>query len=278
MNNYSFQIMRAVRKFYQIRQVDFAEIIQTSQSALSKLESGKLELSAAQWLALCEKFTLDPRCLVYGKIENLGNRKLKVQDVREVGGYRVPEEYSHLMGSSVRTAYPILKFMRMRLGDKITREFLKSTGFDPDYFLIMNNPLNLKFIEHMVLFLMTERVLTSSNVRSIIDLASFKDIHSSVVDELGNNPSIEVATKRLLARVKLMYEQNTSYEFEGGKEFVVARDQDFVTEFKLSSEFNNFRQSFNVAHFQGLSEFLGEEKNTFRSKSTSDGWLIVKAS
>lgn len=278
MNNYSFQIMRAVRKFYQVKQVDFAPIIQTSQSALSKIESGILELSASQWLAICEKFSLDPRCLFHGKIENLGDRKIKVQDLRDVGGYQIPEQYSHMMGSSVRTAYPLIKFMRMRLGDKVTGDYLKSTGFDPDYFLIMNNPLNLKFIEHLVLFLISKGVLSLSNVGSIIELTSFKDIHSSVVNDFGNSPSIDTAAKKLLARVKLSYEQNTFYEYEGGKNFVVAKDESFIKDFKLSSEFNSFRQNFNLAHFQGLNEFVNEGQNTFKSKTISDGWIIIKAS
>ena len=278
MNNYSFQIMRAVRKFYQLKQVDFAPIIQTSQSALSKIEAGILELSASQWLSVCEKFSLDPRCLFNGKIENLGDRKIKVQSLRDVGGYQIPKQYSHMMGSSVRTAYPLIKFMRMRLGDKVTGDFLKSAGFDPDYFLIMNNPLNLKFIEHLVLFLISKGVLSISNVGSIIDLISFKDIHSSVVSELGNSLSIDTAAKKLLSRVKLSYEQNTFYEFEGGKNFVVAKDEDFIKDFKLSSEFNSFRQSFNLAHFQGLNEFMSEGQNVFKSKTISDGWVIIKAS
>lgn len=278
MINYSSQIVRALRKYHQIKQVDFAPIIETTQSALSKIEAGILELSATQWLAVCERFLIDPRSIFTGKIENLGDRKVKVDDMVNVGGFKVPQEYSYLMGSTVRTAYPILKFMRIRLGDKKFEAFLKTTGFDKDYFVIMNNPLNIKFIEHCVLFLMNDGCLTPDNVRSIMDMTQFKDVHSSIIFDFYPDQEMDVATRKLLNRVKISYEQNTSYEFIGKKDFVVAKDQDFISEFKLSFEFNDFRRKFNLSHFEGLDQMLTGGKNKFKLKDTSDGWVITKAS
>lgn len=278
MKNYSTQIIRAVRKYHEIKQTDFAPIIQTTQSALSKIEAGLLEVSAIQWLAVCEKFVLDPRCLFTGKIENLGERKLKVDDHSRIGGFKIPKDYSYLMGSSVRTAYPLLKFANLKLGEKRFESFIKSTGFDRDYFMIMNNPLNLKFIENLVLFLMGEGLISLDNVDSIIDVSKFKDVHSSIILDFYPDQSIEVAVKKLLQRVKFSYEQNTNYEFVGDKEFVIAKDQDFVKEFKLSSEFNDFRQKFNLSHFQGLDNFVSNGSSKFKSKQINGGWVILKAS
>lgn len=278
MKNYSAQVVRALRKFQQIKQIDFAPIIETTQSALSKIESGHLELSASQWLAVCDKFVLDPRCLFSGKIENLGDRKLKVEDCRRVGGFVIPKDYVHLMGSTVRTAYPLLKFMRIRLGEKRFEAFIKSTGFDIDYFVIMNNPLNLKFIEHIVLFLISEGALSLDNVGMILELSQFKDIHSSILHDLDQSQAIESATKKLLLRVKHSYEQNTIYEFIGGKEFVVAKDQDFVQEFSLSPEFNEFRKKYNLSHFQGLDHLVTGGMHKYKIKEIKNGWMILNAS
>lgn len=278
MKNFSSQVVRAVRKFHQIKQVDFAPLIQTTQSALSKIEAGQLELSASQWLSVCDKFVLDPRCLFSGKIENLGDRKLKVEDCDRVGGFKIPEEYFHLMGSTVRTAYPLLKFMRIRLGEKRLEAFIKSTGFDKDYFVIMNNPLNIKFIEHIVLFLISERALSLNTISTILELGEFKDIHSSFLHDLDQSQAIETATKKLLSKVKHSYEQNTLYEFVGEKEFVEARDQDFLQEFKLGAEFNEFRKRYNLSHFQGLDHLVTGGINKFKTKETRNGWIILKAS
>lgn len=278
MNNFSSTIVRAVRKYNQIKQVDFAPILQTTQSALSKIEAGNLELSASQWLSLCDKFTLDPRSIFSGKIENLGERKLKVESIDHVGGFDIPDQYSYLMGSSVRTAYPILKFMRLRLGEKRFEGFLKSTGFDKDYFVIMNNPLNLKFIEHMVLFLLSEGCLSMDHLGSIIELGQFKDIHSSLMADIAHTHSLDGATKRLLAKVKSTYELNTSYEFLGDKEYVEAKDHKFLADLKLSAEFNEFRKRYNLSHFEGLDNFVSNGENRFKMKSTQEGWLILKAS
>jgi DNA-binding XRE family transcriptional regulator len=278
MNNYSYQIMRAVRKYHQIKQVDFAQIISTSQSALSKIEAGLLELSASQWLAICDKFMLDPRCLFTGKIENLGESNLKVDDHKFVGGFKVPREYSFHMGSTVRTAYPMIKLMRLKIGDKRTNDFLTNTGFDSDYFLIMNNPLSLGFIQHLVLFMINDGCLSLSCVESILKQGQFKDIHSLIIDDFGNTKNVDLATKKLLSSVKASYEHNTNYQFVGDKEFVVAQDQDFVKEFNLSPEFNEFRHKYNLSHFQGLDNFITNGQHKFKSRQTSDGWVIIKAS
>lgn len=277
MKNYSAQILRSLRKFYEIKQSEFAPIIDTSQSALSKIEAGILELSASQWLSVCQNYNLDPRCLFSGKIENLGERKLKVEDHKSVGGYTIPSQYGYLMGSTVRTAYPLIKFMRMRLGEMRSDAYLRSTGFDLDYFLIMNNPLNLKFSEHLVMFLISEGCLKLDNVGSIMELGQFKDIHSSISTELGDIDSFDQATRKLLARVKTSYELNTTYEFLGEKEFVRAIDQSFLKEFKLAPEFNEFREKFNLSHFQGLNAFVSHSEHKLKTKHTSNGWLILKA-
>jgi hypothetical protein len=278
MNNYSSQIVRAVRKYYQIKQVDFAPVLSTTQSALSKIEAGLLELSASQWLAVCDRYTLDPRSLFTGKIENLGERKFGLQDASRVGGFEIPTEYSFLMGSSVRTAYPILKLMKLKLSEKKFNSFIEASGFDADYFVIMNNPLNIKFIEHCVSYLISEGILTQTNIHTIIEGAKFKDIHSSIFSDLWISKDIDSGTKRMLSKIKHSYEQNTSYEFLGGKDYVEATDQEFLKEMKLSSEFNQFRQKYNLTHFLELDNLLTSRRNFFTSKETKNGWVITKVS
>jgi hypothetical protein len=278
MNNFSSQIVRAVRKYYQIKQVEFAPILNTTQSALSKIEAGHLELSASQWLAVCDRYTLDPRSLFSGKIENLGERKFGLQDASRVGGFEIPTEYSFLMGSSVRTAYPILKLMKLKLSEKKFTAFIEASGFDVDYFVIMNNPLNIKFIEHCVSYLIAEGILTETNIHTIIEGDKFKDIHSSILTELWISRDMDTGTKRMLSKIKHSYEQNTSYEFLGGKDYVEATDQDFLKEMKLSSEFNHFRQQYNLTHFLELDFLLTGRRNFFTSKETKNGWVITKVS
>jgi hypothetical protein len=136
----------------------------------------------------------------------------------------------------------------------------------------------LKFIEHLTLFLMSERSFALDNVGVILELGQFKDIHSLLINDLGPTQSMESATKKLLARVKNSYEQNTNYEFFGHKEYVEAKDQDFLKEFNLSPEFNEFRKKYNLSHFQGLSEVIFGGGDKFKVKETNGGWLIMKAS
>lgn len=278
MKNYSQPIIRALRKYHQIKQIDFAPLLGITQSALSKIEAGQLELSAAQWLAVCERFYIDPRSLFTGKIENLGDRKIKVEDLTHIGGFKIPKIYQHLLGSTVRTAYPLLKFARLRLGESRYEEFLKSTGFDLDYFLIMNNPLNLKFMEHLVHFLMSEKALNLENVSSVLELSQFKDVHSFILPELNPESGFDQVTKKLLSRVKTSYELNTVYSFIGDRDYVEAKDSDFVAEFNLSKDFEEFRRKYNYSHFVALDQLITGGENKFKVKDTSKGWLIQKIS
>ena len=278
MRNFSQPIIRALRKYHQIKQTDFAPLLGITQSALSKIEAGQLELSAAQWLAVCDRFTIDPRSLFTGKIENLGERKLKVEDLTHIGGFKIPKTYQHLLGSTVRTAYPLLKFARLRMGESRYEEFLKSTGFDLDYFLIMNNPLNLKFMEHLVHFLLTEKALNLENVSSVLELSQFKDSHSFILSDLNPESGLDQAVKKLLSRVKTGYELNTQYAFIGDKDYVEAKDSDFVAEFNLSKEFEVFRRSYNHSHFMALDQFVTGGQNKFKVKENSKGWMIQKIS
>jgi hypothetical protein len=82
----------------------------------------------------------------------------------------------------------------------------------------------------------------------------------------------------MLSKIKHSYEQNTSYEFLGGKDYVEATDQEFLKEMKLSSEFNQFRQKYNLTHFLELDNLLTSRRNFFTSKETKNGWVITKVS
>lgn len=279
MKNNSSLILRALRKYFEITQVNFAALIGVSQSALSKIEAGALELSAYQWVVICEKFKIDPKSLFTGKIEQLGDSKVSLNDTFSVGSFKIPRQYSYLTGSTVRSAYPLLKYMNLKIGEKKSHEFLKHLGFDPDYFIVMNNPLNLIFTQDLMNFLSSEKVLNAREIPKIIETAKFSDIHSSILSELTHANTLALATKKLLQRVKSSYELNTSYEFVGESEYVVAKDQDHVGEFKLSAEFNKFRQIYNLSHFESLNNLVNpESKLCFQSKATSSGWIISKVS
>jgi uncharacterized membrane protein YcgQ (UPF0703/DUF1980 family) len=142
----------------------------------------------------------------------------------------------------------------------------------------MNNPLNIKFIEHCVSYLISEGILTQTNIHILIEGAKFKDIHSSIFSEIWTARDIDSATKKMLSKIKHSYEQNTSYEFLGGKDYVEATDEDFLKEMKLSSEFNQFRQQYNLTHFLELDHLLTKRRNFFDSKETKNGWVITKVS
>lgn len=119
MKNNSAKVLRALRKYFGITQVNFYSLIGVSQSALSKIEAGTLELSAFQWIIVCDKFNVDSRSLFTGKIEHLSG----------IGSFKISQQHSHQMTSNVRTAYSLIRYMYIKLGEKMATIFLRSTWF-----------------------------------------------------------------------------------------------------------------------------------------------------
>ena len=78
MQDYTAKILKAIRKYYGISQIDLSKKLGIRQGTLSKLESNLLELSARQWIEFCTEYKLDPNIIITGKIHEIDKIKLKI--------------------------------------------------------------------------------------------------------------------------------------------------------------------------------------------------------
>lgn len=279
MNGYidnTGKVLRALRKYMGINQISFAEVLEVNQSTLSRVEKGMLELTAFQWVSLVEKYKLDARCIVSGKIEQLSEIKFKIGDENKINGFKMPKKYLKFRGSRVRSIRPFLNYLVSHVGEDKLNELLISKKIDPDYFIIQNLPISIELIQDIFLEIVNLGLLNKSNYTNLLADQGVGDIHSYFINSLKETTDGEVAFKKLIKYVKNQYEINADYEYLGkNNDLIMARDADFMSEFNLSEEFKIFRKLYNLEHFRKLKYVLKfENEFELEEDSNLDQWLI----
>lgn len=269
------EILRAIRKYYGINQIQLSQIIGVTQGTMSKLESGLLGLSATQWVSLCQKYNLDPTIISTGRIEAFENVVIKPGSSSTFGNFKVNKRYMYLMGSTNRTVYPFVKFLEKKAGEEKANEFFKGIKVDRDYFTIQNLPINILIIEDIVSYLVRLGLISTSNVGDILSAVSVSEVHEHALKNLNlTNNDPDKNFKKFTKAISSLYEVNSNYSFEGTSDcYIKVRDNDHMSEFNLSDDFNNFRQQYNLSHFNKISPLFGLN-NHLKSKQESSGWNI----
>lgn len=268
------EILRALRKYYGINQVQLSQIIGVSQGTMSKLEAGILDLSATQWVYLCQKYKLDPTIISTGRIEAFDNIKIDPNSTKKFGNFKVNKRYQYLMGSTNRTVYPFVKFLERKAGIEKANEFFKGIKVDKDYFSIQNLPINILIIEDIFSYLLKLGLISLNNVGDILNMVPASEVHEHILSDLQKSSEPDRTFKKFTRSLSDLYEVNSIYEFEGESDcYIKVRNNQHLSEFDLSPEFSSFRESYNLSHFNKLSPlFLSDYK--FETASVDNGWQI----
>ena len=268
------EILRALRKYYGINQVQLSQIIGVSQGTMSKLEAGILDLSATQWVFLCQKYNLDPTIISTGRIEAFDNIKINPNSSEKFGNFKINKRYQYLMGSTNRAVYPFVKFLERKAGEKKTQEFFKAIKVDRDYFTIQNLPINILIIEDIFNYLIKLGLVSTSNVGEILNMVPASEVHEHILSQLNKNAEPDRNFKKFTKSISDLYEVNSEYTFEGDKDcYIKVRNNAHLSELELSSDFSLFRESYNLSHFNKLSPlFLSNYQ--FETSQQTQGWDI----
>lgn len=278
MDNQSNLIIKALRKYYGSTQAEFANFLGVSQGALSKIEAGKLEVSAFQWISICENYKINPSALVSGVINTDKVKASESAQRKYFRSFKVPKRYSNYAESTVRTAYPFIKFMQEKLGNNAFKEFLKLKGFEQEYFVVLDNPVNLLFINDIVEALIEKNVLNRNNLNELFGFFPIHEIHAYVLEDVQYSTNIQTALVKLIASISQHYERNTQYEFIGEQNcYIQARDADHVSELGINESFKSFRKYYNAKYFEYICNKLRPETMNFNSRATSGGWDVIYA-
>ena len=135
--------MRAARKCVGLNQVEIAQRLGISQSALSKLENGLLVPSAPQWFDFCKISGIVADTLVTGYIER--NTPALIESHNLETSFKLARRYRENRGSKARAMLPFLSYFSGHYGEEGLEKFLHSIQVDPDLFMDLDNQINLNF-------------------------------------------------------------------------------------------------------------------------------------
>lgn len=135
-------VMKAARKFKKFNQADVAQAIGCSQSALSKMEHNLLIPSAPQWFLFSRFTSIPPETLETGIIDR--HSKVKFNNDQVSLGFKIPKKYRHFRSEKVREIYPFLVYLEKKMSPPQNKEYILSTGLEPEFFLDFDNLINFQ--------------------------------------------------------------------------------------------------------------------------------------
>lgn len=171
-------LIRASRKQLGLSQTEACEILELSQGALSKVENGRLTISAAQWYKYCDETGLSLDSVWNGYVDF--KKTVLLGPLSTSTGYKTPARYAFDAGSTIRTVRPFLDYLEKMVGEKTKTKFLENLGFDLDFFICLDNHVNLNLILDITQFLAEKGKLNLSDLGEIAKSVSSPHMHGRV--------------------------------------------------------------------------------------------------
>ncbi|MGK5085057.1 helix-turn-helix transcriptional regulator [Bdellovibrionota bacterium FG-1] len=203
------RVIRAGRKLIGKDQRTIANLLQVSQAALSKIEAGILMPSTSQWFRLCQAFGIESEhSYKSGFIDNCS--AATSEPTYPESRFKIPQKYLRHQGSKVRAIRPLIRFFADKLGEARLLEYFKHLNIDPDFFVIYDNQLNIRFNLELVTWLIESGNLKRDEIATMTKPLDTAEMHGRL-----HNEYVHAATKKQLLRSLLghitKYESNFSY-------------------------------------------------------------------
>lgn len=159
-------IMKAARKFKKYNQAAVAQAIGCSQSALSKMEHNLLIPSAPQWFLFSRFTAIPPESLETGIIDRRAPIKFNSPEVSL--GFKIPKRYRTSRADKVREIYPFLQTLE-RENPTHVKEFISSTGLEPEFFLDFDNLINFQLMTDVMSYFIKTGRSSTGEIRKIVE-------------------------------------------------------------------------------------------------------------
>lgn len=160
-------LMKAARKFKKFNQADVAQAIGCSQSALSKMEHNLLVPSAPQWFLFARFTSIPPETLETGVIDR--HSKVKFNNDQVSLGFKIPKKYRHFRAEKVREIYPFLQYLEKKMTPPVHKEFMLSTGLEPEFFLDFDNLISFQLFLDTIQYFITMGKTSREDIRGIVN-------------------------------------------------------------------------------------------------------------
>lgn len=159
-------LMKAARKFKKFNQADVAAAIGCSQSALSKMEHNLLVPSAPQWFLFARFTSIPPETLETGVIDR--HSKVKFNNDQVSLGFKIPKKYRHSRAEKVREIYPFLQYLEKKMNPPLHKEFILSTGLEPEFFLDFDNLISFQMVIDVIQYFISIGKSSLTDIRELV--------------------------------------------------------------------------------------------------------------
>jgi hypothetical protein len=165
---------------------------------------------------------------------------------------------------------------------KEQKSLIKYLGFDPDYFSILDAPINLNLVNDLFskfnLKFKTQGL--NKNTSKVIEAINEPRIHGHLAEKYTNSKSIHQQLMVFLKNTHY-YELDFDWEILESKakstSFQFKKAEHFQ-EFKISDDLNDFHWNYRQLLVQALSAFSGEQKGNISFKDKRDSFCKVQVS
>lgn len=267
------QVLRSARKSKDISQVDLSRAIGISQGQLSKLEKGINVPSAPIWFRVCEALDIQAESGTFGYVDKL--RDLSFSTSESQGSFKVPKRYSFLQGSMARTSRPFLSYLVKNAGAKKADEFIRSKKLDPDYFVVLDHPLNFNFNLDLINHLISSGMLKSKNIPELVGMINSSNMHGFLEKDYRKVHDARDLLQVLEKNIK-KYSANWNYAFDFGRKNtvqIVSTPSDYLKEFEFDEKvlggflFEYTKQllsNFLLVHKVGVDSVVGKYEGSLK--------------
>lgn len=205
-------LVRATRKQLGLVQLPVAKRLDLTQSALSRIESGRQVMTAPQWAEFCSFTGISPECIVTGYIEFV--KPAVLEPARQKIPFAMPAKYLDERGSKVRATLPLTKFFKSIYGADGFVKYCETNKIDPDFFVNLDNQINVDFSFDLVDFLRRKGHLKSADVVNMTKPAGRPEMHGQLRHTYeGLRPNV-VPLMTAFAAHSLYYDCNFKYGVE----------------------------------------------------------------
>jgi DNA-binding XRE family transcriptional regulator len=143
------RVFRAARKLNGRTQSTLAKDLGIAQGTISKIESGLLMPSLSEWFVFCQLTAIPAEeSFMSGYIDH--GLPIQTEGVYENSSFKVPVKYRHHSSSKVRSLQPFVKYFESCLGIEKWEKHLELTKMDPDFFVVLDNQVNIGFLLDLV--------------------------------------------------------------------------------------------------------------------------------
>ena len=298
MHNYNIsRVVRSIRKYHGLNQSQLSEKcrghvpgtkkeVGIKQSYISKIENKGYVPNLGVWYNFIKHFDLGDGYFEYTtgftELSNSNRNITLIEKLDNIGNFTIPKRYGHNVGSTVRTVIPFINLAKERLGGgHIDSLIQKKMCMDPDYFTILNAPINLNFAFDLLEYLYDKNLLYHDDFE-FKDIAQYS-LHGQFSKYYKKATHKIDLFHKLITKIK-KYEVNYTYTLhEISKEnltFDFTRNP-HCKEFNPRREINQYLWRYKKNYFkifQELRNFQKDNENiNFNYEEDEHSYCLVQA-